>query len=242
MIPKELIELEIDFAQRVSELKPTTIEDALLYYTGLYGALFVPTPNKDPKHELWITFLDSLKGKDLKSAVYDFYVKRTKERDRYYEKKVYSGKPCFIYHTEGENAYLHFNNNEGAEPGPLSKSSMPKRIRELKNIFQEIHDKHPEIKNVCGYSWLYNIPAYTRLFPPEFVDSGIKAKDDFGFNIFGQFLDSSENLKMELVQEFLNNINQAITFEQLIDSFRYYPIRTSASIDIFYAFLGIKNY
>ncbi len=236
MLSKELIDLEIDFAVKASELESLPLSEALLKYTSLYGALFVPAPEypkKDPQQEIWQNYLAYIKGKDLKQSTYDFYIKRTKERDRYTEKVEYSGKPCFIYNLDGENMFLHFNNNDGSAPGPLSKASIHQRLEELKNIFSDIKDKHPAVKTVNGYSWLYNIEAYTRLFPKDYLRNKIEVRDDFGFNIYGQFLDSAENVKTDMAKEFLSKVEKANTIIELRNAFRFYPIKVSAPIEIF---------
>ena len=244
MLSKDLLDIEIDFAKRAFELEPLPLEVALLKYTSLYGALFVPAPNypeKDPKQEIWVNYLKSIRGKDVKEASYQFYIDRTKERNRYTEIHEYSGKSCFIYNIDDDKVYLHFNNNEGAEPGPLSKASIPSRLLELKNIFQDLYDNHPEATTVNGYSWLYNIAAYTRLFPPQFIENKTEVRDDFGFNIYGQFLNSSEEVKQDLSSEFLQNIQNAKTYEELINAFPFYPIRVSAPVGVFYYFYQVDR-
>lgn len=241
MYKQDLFNLEIEFAEQAAKLEPTSIDNALLKYTSFYGALFVPSQEKDPNQELWLSFLNYIKGGDLKTSAYEFYINRTKERGRYAEKKEYSGKPCFIHMVIHDQAYFHFNNNEGAEPGPLSKVSMPVRIQEIKDILKTIHEKNPEVTTMNGYSWLYNIPSYARLFPPAFIESGVQVKDDFSFNIYGQFLNSSDEIKSDVANQFLENVHNSTTYDQLINAFPLYPIKVSAPIEVFDEFYGINT-
>ena len=148
---KELLGIEIDFAWKSSKLLNISIKKSLFKYTGIYGALFVPSYYEDEKQEIWLNYLSYIKGKDLKHSTYEFYINRTKERDRYKEKITYSGKACFIYHTENNGAYLYFNNNEGAEPGPLSRVNIPIRLEELKGIALDLKENHPEVIAINGY-------------------------------------------------------------------------------------------
>lgn len=168
MLPKELINIEIDFALRVAELKP-----------------------------------------------------------------IYNDKPCFIYDIQGDTVFLHFNNNEGAEPGPLSKQSMPARLHELKNIFSDLHANHPEIKTVSGYSWLYNLESYKRLFPQPFTQNPTKITDDFGYNIFGQFLNSAHQIKQDAKKNFLKNVKNAKTYNEVIQAFEFHPLKVQAPMEVF---------
>ena len=46
---------------------------------------------------------------------------------------------------------------------------MPIRKSELLEMFRHIQANHPDVETVRGGSWLYNIPAYLRLFPPNYV-------------------------------------------------------------------------
>ena len=53
--------------------------------------------------------------------------------------------------------------------GALSRVQRPERIRELTAMFTEIRRAHPEAEAFAGGSWLYNLPAYQALFPPEYI-------------------------------------------------------------------------
>ena len=53
--------------------------------------------------------------------------------------------------------------------GALSRARGPERIRELTAMFTDIRRAHPEAEAFAGGSWLYNLPAYQALFPPEYI-------------------------------------------------------------------------
>ena len=85
---------------------------------------------------------------------------------------------------------LHFENRETSNHGTLSKERMATRKSELSAMFRYIQANHPDVETVRGGSWLYNIPAYLRLFPPDYV----KTAEPVGYEttfwaLWGQFVD-----------------------------------------------------
>lgn len=236
MVPKELINIEIEFALRAMELEPTTLESALYNYTAFYGMLFVPSSKRDPNHLDWLEYLAYIKGKDIKEATDNYYQENLKKRGAS-TKIIFNGKPCFVYHIEGDQAFLHFNNNEGAKPSPLSQERIGQRMEELGKLFLDIKENHQEVRTVICNSWLVNIPAFMLLFPKEFNENKEILKNDFGsFNIWGQFLGSNGKVKDDMVINFRNKVRESNSYNELINSFKYYTIKTKAPIDVFYDF------
>lgn len=60
---------------------------------------------------------------------------------------------------------LHFSNSDNPEPGALSESRTSNHLAELKEMFTDTKTKYPDFEFVASSLWLYNINAFTRLFP-----------------------------------------------------------------------------
>lgn len=239
--PKEIYDISIDFAKRVSELKPTSFEQALIEYTPIPSALFVPAPEfpkKDPTQPLWLEYLAYIQNKEIKDATYKFIgiQAEIREKNRPTKPKDETPKPCFFFYPTDDSAQVHFNNNEGPEPGPLSKERVSARLVELKEDVNKLHTEHPEVKTICGYSWLYNINAYKRLFPIEFTQTAKIDYSDFAWNVYGQFLNSNKELKVDMIKDFKEKMDASKTFDELMNSIEFPPLRVSAPIGVFLNF------
>src|SRR5947209_14166691 len=77
---------------------------------------------------------------------------------------------CFSYHHEAESRTIrfHFGNRDTSGHAPISTARRPERLRELTRMFADMREEVPEAPWVCGRSWMYNLPSYRRLFPPEY--------------------------------------------------------------------------
>lgn len=239
MLPIEFFDIQIKFAKKVSEVSCTPIQNALLNYTFLYRNFFVPSSRFIKTKKVWQDFLSEIKevdSKDLTNAAYEFSKKRMVQRNML-DRPLYSGKPCFIYELKDTDVYLHFNNNEGASPGPLSKEKVAERTEELTDIFRGLKETHPEVRQVICYSWLVNLPAFMRLFPKEFGEHKKIVRNDFrSLDIWGQFLDSSYEMKTEMVEKFMLKLNAATSLRDLKNIFDLYPVKAKAPIEYFYSF------
>ena len=129
---------------------------------------------------------------------------------------------------------LHFYNRDAA--GPLSKARADARRRELESMFAFIRKRFPNARHVEGRSWLYGTEAYRRLFPEDYVRSRIviESGDRFqGMSRWGQFLDRDGNVKPELKEIFLRNIER-LNAGTLWEAFPLPSFRVRAPIDVFY--------
>jgi hypothetical protein len=90
--------------------------------------------------------------------------------------------------------------------------------------------------HVNGYSWLYNIEAYRRLFPNEYLVSAMPFRDVCYSRmiLWGQFLNCNWGVKSELTEKFFKNISEVESLERLLDSFEYYPLKLRTKAIHFY--------
>jgi hypothetical protein len=125
--------------------------------------------------------------------------------------------------------------------GPLSRAKTPRRLDELKTMFAFVRETWPETRAVHGGSWLYNLEAYRRLFPPAYGASRKRPSGPVGLSgtsSWGQFLDHREAVKPDLREAFLHNL-KTIDVAAPWRAFPLPALRTRAPIEIFYDLYGV---
>jgi hypothetical protein len=136
---------------------------------------------------------------------------------------------------------LHFGNLDTSELGALSRAQRPERIRELTAMFTDIRRAHPEAEAFAGGSWLYNLPAYQALFPPEYIATMIPTHPRFTYmDVWGQFLNRTKDLRAAPSREFVANIDQSTNHTHLEASFPFSPVLVQAPIQFFDTFYHVE--
>ena len=139
------------------------------------------------------------------------------------------------------NLRLHFSNQDvSGGTGPLAREKTGVRRRELSAMFSHIREKHPSAREVVGGSWLYNIEAYCRLFPQDYIAS--RHRPDVvrmdGTSTWGQLLDHHNAVKPEMraaLTERLSTLDPSAPWR----SFPLHALRTQAPVEVFYALYDI---
>lgn len=77
---------------------------------------------------------------------------------------------CFSYDPPDQSGALriHFMPTGGSDESPLALSSQSARTNELRSMFLHVRRTEHSVTSVRGVSWLYNLNAYKRLFPPPY--------------------------------------------------------------------------
>lgn len=103
---------------------------------------------------------------------------------------------------------IHFNNRDYGAAGPLHRSRIAARRAEIAAMAAHLRDRHPQARTIRGTSWLYNIPAYRRLFPDAYARSARPAEwlRLSGMSSWGQFLAHDETIKPALRDAFLHGL------------------------------------
>lgn len=233
--PPEFFALNLRFARRAAELARVSLPEALLRYTHLYLALGLGR-DFDPAHPAWQAFLAGLAtAADPGEHAYRAYRQGLAERPRALPEIAFG---CFTYTAwDGGRVRLHFFN---ATPGesPLRRQRLPERLAELKAMFAHIQASLPEARSVVGGSWLYNLAAYCRLFPPEFIRSAAREDppETQFIALWGQFLDHAGQVKPDLAGAFLHRVDTVRDLPALLDSFPYPVLRLEAPLEAFFRF------
>ena len=99
---------------------------------------------------------------------------------------------CF-YHEAREGGVVrpHLVKNVRPGEGLLERSHEDRRRAELAAMFLDVRESAPDARAVRGNSWLYNLDAYRRLFPPAYTRAMEEtSEDEFGYlALWGQFYD-----------------------------------------------------
>ena len=235
---RDFYALNLSFANRVAQVAPMPLEQALLNYTNLY-VRFGLGRNLDYTHAVWQEYLSGLdQSADAIEWTYQFSLAHAKHAF------TEVGQPrfgCFSYSIwEGHRLRLHFHNNETADVSPLSEVRRYIRLAELKMMFTAIHQQEQGFCTVVGGSWLYHLEAYQRLFPPAYLATAKPGEGDYAYlTLWGQFLDRNGQLKPETVSTFTGCLQRQDSLFGVLNCFPLNVLYLEAPVDIFYQFYGV---
>ena len=137
---------------------------------------------------------------------------------------------------------IHFYNRDTDDAGgPLATPKRPTREAELTALARHVREVDPAALRLKGRSWLYNLEAYRRLFPPDYVASRTAAAEPIhlsGTSSWGQLIDAREAIRPDVRDAFLAN------FARLDPAapWRIFPhpvLEVSAPMESFYRHFGV---
>lgn len=237
---KDYFQLQLIFAQKISGITHQKMEDVLLQYTSFYKTFGIAGWDFDLNNRTWKKFSKKIiKSSDILSTVYDFYLEQLKLRNQKTGGEFFG---CFSYEFDKtkKTISIHFRNADNPSPGALSKDRIEVRLDELTKTFRDIYKNHKDATKVLGFSWLYNLESYKRLFPPEYTKNCKVVSNWFkSGSLWGQFLDSAGELKKELASDFVKCISEKETVKEIENCFPFKVLEPKAELKYFYKFFGI---
>lgn len=225
------------FAGHVARVKRLPLEEALLHFTPLYLSFGLPR-DFDRRHPVWQAFVAGLTAHpELVDWTHTFYL----ERHADIPPPIADPNPafgCFYYAVWPENRVrIHFWNAEPAGHGPLSRERRPQRFAELAAMFGHLRQVLPTAVTVVGGSWLYNVDAYRRLFPPAFLATARADDGEYQFMAqWGQLLDRHGHVRAAAARTFLERLGRQAGDDGLAECFPYRVLRLESAIGPFYDF------
>ncbi|MBI1200577.1 MAG: hypothetical protein GC203_22170 [Phenylobacterium sp.] len=233
---RDYFEVQLLFAERLADRTSRPISDVCLEFTNLHrrfglGRVGGPGPAAD-----WTRYSAGLERCKSASERLDWTV------DFFSNAPSETGSNprfgCFSY--EGPTAdgaiRIHFSNRDSEDGvGPLARAKADRRIADLGEMFGHVRTHHPKARSVLGGSWLYNLEAYCRLFPSEYVASRFlpdRVRLD-GTSTWGQLLDFRERVKPAVRDAVLKNLDEIDAAEP----WRAFPLRalrTQCDVEQFY--------
>lgn len=241
---RDFFDLQLRFAEVVAEATSTPIADTVLRVTNFHRRFGLgDAPTDGAPGAAWQEYargLEALATHRQRADWTQAFYARSPEEQPAFPDHVFG---CFEFYAGDTNdiVWLHFYNRDAE--GPLSKARASVRRRELESMFAFVRNRFPDARTVEGRSWLYGTEAYRRLFPKAYVRSRvmIESGDRFqGMSRWGQFLDHDGNVKPELKEMFLRNLER-LNPDRLWDAFPLASFRVTAPIEIFYGCYGIER-
>lgn len=240
LFPIDYLSIQLDFAQRATELTGIGLYRALRTYTSIGRMANLPhsTPDTHPFMTEMQQLVSATKYGHLLGKLYYQYTEYALNPFPK-EDRLNSGHFQLSIPDDEEVCHVHFESKTSSNP--LRSENLGQRRQELIQLFQILKDsKHAKVvKNIGGFSWLYNLKAYCSLFPPDYVASG-KEKDWYGsLARWGQFLNNNYTMRENITKEFKQNVSDAQAVDDLKTSFRFSVLETRAPVELFYNFYRI---
>ncbi len=236
--PQRFFEINLCFAQKVAEVSGQPFHSALLHYTNLYIRFGLGWDLSTP-NPIWQEYIDGLQqAEDRAVWTYNFYLKRQPPTA---PQAVDWPFGCFSYNLLDDNRIrLHFHNNEPPERSPLSRARMSHRLNELKRMFSYVKQEVKAPASVIGASWLYNLEAYRRLFPPAYLATAQAGGHDFPYlPLWGQFIDHYSGVKEDLAARFLECLDRQHDLIGLEKCFPFQVLHLDSPVQEFYQFYSV---
>lgn len=120
---------------------------------------------------------------------------------------------CFSYEPADAAGVvrMHFMPPADIASSPLAAANAPHRRQELREMFLHIRRTEPSARSVLGISWLYNLDAYRRLFPADYVTSIRRPWFPLhlnGSSTWGQVLDWRQDVKPAMRRALLDRLGE----------------------------------
>jgi len=237
---KTFIDLQLHFADKVAALSGLPLARALFEYTNLY-IRFGLGRDFDPAHPTWREYLTGLKeATDHREWTYRFYSMRS---EALAAPTFVATFGCFAYAwLTGDRIRLHFQNAEGDGYSPLGTDRLGQRLADLAALFKHVKRTMSQPPRVVGASWLYNLDAYRRLFPPAYLATAhVLGRRFQHMPLWGQFLDRHGEIKESATRPFLERLERQSSLDNLEQCFPFQVLSLEASAFEFYDFYGIQS-
>jgi hypothetical protein len=237
---RDYFEIQLLFAARLAERTPLPLSEACLRFTNLHRRFgFGRVTEAGPAAE-WLAYADGLDRCGSAAERLDWTVDVFNGS----RQEAHSAPRFGCFSFEPPNAEgavrIHFSNRDSDDGvGPLDRRKMGRRKGDLAQMFGHVRAQHPEARSVLGGSWLYNLEAYCRLFPPQYVAS--RSEPRFvrldGGSSWGQLLDFRGWVKPAVRDAFLANLTRL----DVTAPWRAFPLRAlraQCGIEHFHRFYG----
>ncbi|HEY7206543.1 MAG TPA: hypothetical protein VIA61_19720 [Methylomirabilota bacterium] len=124
---------------------------------------------------------------------------------------------CFWYsRLDDGRIRLHFQNAETDGRSPLGADRRERRLADLAAVFDHVRRTWDRPPRVVGASWLYNLSAYRRLFPPAYLATARVVGGRFrSMPLWGQLLDRHGQLREPAAREFTARLDRLASLDDL---------------------------
>lgn len=168
---RDYFDVQLQFAQAIAARTACPLPDACLEFTNLHRRFGLGRVDGAPSAE-WMRYAAGLErcqtAPDRLDWTLAFFTGAAPEAS------ATRRFGCFSYELVNHDQVvrIHFSNRDSeGDCSPLARAKTHRRIAELRDMFGFIRAHHPAARSVMGGSWLYNLDAYRRLFPPQYAAS-----------------------------------------------------------------------
>ncbi len=237
---RDYFELQLRFAARLAGLHGLGSGEAVARYTNLRKRFGLDDAAGAAE---WARYLEGLETAGGAAAGLDWTVRFHDQAPRDARPADHARFGCFACAapTEDGAVRIHFTNRTGdPHVGPLAAARLEDRISELRAMFGFVRETWPQARSVLGGSWLYNLEAYRRLFPPAYggsahaVDGPVRLN---GSSTWGQVLDHRGQVKPVVRHHLLARLDD-LDPEAPWRAFPLRALRASAPIEAFFTHYG----
>ena len=241
----EYVDLQVRFAECVAEAAGLPLHDTFLRYTNFHRRLGLGVPGQAALPEQWRVLTDGIASLSHDARVERLFAALASAGDG--SAVLLPGRiqfGCFACEPPNDEGMvrIHFGNRvQNTDVGPLHSSRVAERGAELREMFGWLAREYPAASRVDGVSWLYNLEAYRRLFPPEFAASRDPRNGPpslHGMSTWGQFIDFRAHIRPEVRDAFLAALPELdMTAPHRV--FPYQVLFTSAPFEAFRRAYGV---
>lgn len=238
-------ELQLAFARRMAELTGAPLSAAVLTCTNLHRRFGLGRLKDAPAAE-WRPYAEALDAARDPQAQAELtramFLRSPSGPARHDPGRIAFG--CFSCDPPAADGVtpIHFLNLDTDEAGgPLSGAKLARRRDEIAAMVGRLRAEHPQARHIRGRSWLYNLDAYRRIFPPDYGASARPYEAPVhlhGNSLWGQALDSWERVKPDIRDAVL----AALPHMDAERPWRVFPLQvleTRAPIESFERFYGL---
>jgi hypothetical protein len=224
---RAFFDLQLRFASEAAPRLGFALERALLDCTNLY-VRFGAGRDFDAAQPLWRDYTHGVRAcadfHALSEWTWRFYQRCPVQRAA---PVVVAAFGCFAWARDPHGgARVHFDphaaashpphpSHAGHSLSPLDAREAPRRRDELRALVAHMHSQGlNDDAMVHGTSWLYNVPAYRRLFPDAYVNSAQRVERLRALSLWGQFIDRYGRVRNHAAAALLDNLKSRNRMEK----------------------------
>ena len=240
--PQAFFAIQLEFAQKMTELAQQPYLNTILHNTAFYRILGLDW-SLEASNPVWQAYCERLQHEEGDAErTYQFYLTRLDDISEYDTSRQHWGCFTYEYYTDEKCLRLHFAGSlDKSGYGPLTSLRKEARFTELRALFLYVKERYPEARLVQGGSWLYNRKEYTRLFPTEYGQSAhVDQPHLIARGLWGQFLRFDGRMNERVTELFRERLGQLRNVAEYAHCFPYQNMLTHAPIEAFYRFYEIE--
>ena len=237
-------EVQLLLARRMATLTGDPVGQMTRSYTNLSHRLGQGAPLEGSPTAVWLAYEEALDA--VPELVNQVALTRQTFIEQPEETIPASGQTlfgCFAHEASDSDGRvkMHLHNRDTDDVGgPLAAAKAGRRRGDLAAMVANIRKVHPHATAIQGGSWLYNLEAYRRLFPADYIAS--RAVPDTvrltGTSTWGQLLDSRSEIRPAVRDALVANL-AGLDPRSPWRAFPLRALRTSAPLTSFEAFYDL---